>query len=70
MKKTKILRYKILDTAKEYRKRHPEWRWGQSVFNAAEDLYPIEVNKLRTTEFDCYYDDQRVSVFLDELTKE
>ena len=39
-------------------------RYGQSIFNDAYSLYPNETNELRATEYDCYYDDSRIDLFL------
>lgn len=47
-----------------------EWRLGQAYFNYAEELYPEETNQLRGTEYDCFYDDTKISLFLHELNKQ
>ena len=46
-----------------------EWRLGQAYFNYAEELYPEETNLLRGTEYDCFYDDNKISIFLEKLNK-
>ena len=46
-----------------------EWRLGQAYFNYAEELYPKEANQLRGTEYDCFYDNNKISIFLEELNK-
>ena len=46
-----------------------EWRLGQAYFNYAEELYPKETNLLRGTEYDCFYDDNKISIFLEKLNK-
>ena len=46
-----------------------EWRLGQAYFNYAEELYPEETNQLRGTDKDCFYCDELVPAFLDELNK-
>lgn len=42
-------------------------RLGQAIFNAAYEYFPIAVNKLRGTEYDCFYDDDRIGKFLEKL---
>lgn len=44
-------------------------RYGQSIFNDAYSLYPNETNELRATEYDCYYDDNKVEIFLEKLNE-
>ena len=46
-----------------------EWRLGQAYFNYAYELYPKEVNELRGTEYDCFYDNNKIPIFLEELNK-
>lgn len=46
-----------------------EWRLGQAYFNYAEELYPEEANQLRGTEYDCFYDNNKIPIFLEELNK-
>ena len=46
-----------------------EWRLGQAYFNYACELYPKETNQLRGTEYDCFYDDNKISIFLEKLNK-
>ena len=46
-----------------------EWRLGQAYFNYAEELYPEETNQLRGTEYDCFYNDNKIPIFLEELNK-
>lgn len=46
-----------------------EWRLGQAYFNYAEELYPEETNQLRGTDKDCFYCDELIPVFLEELNK-
>ena len=44
-----------------------EWRLGQAYFNYAEELYPEETNQLRGTEYDCFYNDEKIPEFLEKL---
>lgn len=46
-----------------------EWRLGQAYFNYAEELYPEKTNQLRGTGYDCFYDDNKIPIFLEELNK-
>ena len=45
------------------------WRKGQAIFNFAYKIFPEETEKLRTTNFDCFYSDQKIPSFLKELDK-
>lgn len=42
-------------------------RKGQSIYNAACDMFPAFTKELNGTEFDCFYDDEKVDIFLDKL---
>lgn len=44
-----------------------EIRYGQAIYCAAYDECPELVEKLRNTKYDCYYDDDRVTEFLEQL---
>lgn len=46
-----------------------EWRLGQAYFNYAWALYPEETNQLRGTEYDCFYNDERIPDFLEKLNE-
>ena len=46
-----------------------EWRLGQAYFNYAEELYPKETNQLRGTEYDCFYDNNKIPIFLKKLNE-
>lgn len=48
-----------------FRENNGRWRWGQSVFNAAYQLYPDKADKLRGGSFDCYYINNNIDEFLD-----
>ena len=47
-----------------------EWRLGQAYFNYAYELYPRDVDTLRWTNVDCFYDDAKIPEFLDALNKQ
>lgn len=42
-------------------------RYGQAIFNITYKMYPDIVNKLRGTDLDCFYQDEKVDKFLDAL---
>lgn len=42
-------------------------RYGQAIFNVAYKMYPNAVNKLRGTDLDCFYQDEKVDKFLNTL---
>lgn len=44
-----------------------QMRLGQLIFAEAYSKFPEAVNNLRNTKFDCYYDDDRIDLFLLEL---
>ena len=44
--------------------RFPELRHGQALFNEACSMFPEEVNKIRGTDDDCFYNNKKISVFL------
>jgi len=46
-----------------------EWRLGQAYFNYAYELYPKETEELRGTEYDCFYVNERIPVFLEKLNE-
>ena len=46
-----------------------EWRLGQAYFNYAYELFPKETDQLRGTKFDCFYVDDRIPIFIEELNK-
>lgn len=50
--------------AQELADTYKDWRWGQCVFNAYYTFFPDECNKLRGTDDDCFYRNDRVEKFL------
>lgn len=46
-----------------------EWRLGQAYFNYAYELYPKDVDSFRGTQYDCFYDDSKIPIFLEMLNK-
>ncbi len=44
-----------------------EIRYGQAVYNAAYKLFPISTKKLTGREYDCFYDSDKIDIFLEKL---
>lgn len=42
---------------------------GQALFCASYDLFPKSTDKLSGTPCDCFYEDSRMPIFLEELQK-
>ena len=53
--------------ADTYIKVNTEIRYGQAIFNAAFKLFPRAVRNLTGNEYDCYYDSNKIDVFLKKL---
>lgn len=66
--KIKSKRTQIKSLAVKYMSQYG-WRWGQSIFNAAYNLYPNEANKLRGSDVDCYHIDSNTNLFLKTINK-
>lgn len=45
----------------------PYQRYGQAVWNEMKIHFSFEMVELRGTEFDCFYDDKKVDIFLSKL---
>lgn len=56
--------------AQEYADTYKDWRWGQCIFNAYYTFFPEESNKLRGTDDDCFYRDDKVEKFLSHFRVE
>lgn len=63
----KLAVIEIKKNAAKMIKANTEIRYGQAIFNAAYTMFPHATNKLRSTEYDCYYDDSRINDFLTKL---
>lgn len=66
----KIDKLAVIEIKKEAAKLvrvNTEIRYGQAIFNAAYAMFPYATNKLRNTEYDCYYHNDRVNDFLTQL---
>lgn len=63
----KLAVIEIKKRAAQMIKANTEIRYGQAIFNAAFEMFPLATNKLRSTEYDCFYHDDRVTKFLTKL---
>lgn len=43
------------------------WRYGQSLMNVLYSTWPEKYNELTANNNDCYNDENKVSIVLDEL---
>jgi len=57
----------ILQIAQE--EKPDEWRFGQAVFNYTYQEFPDAADKIRGTEYDCFYDDSKIPKFIKKLMK-
>lgn len=59
----------LVSSSPEMRKRHPDWRWGQTVFNVAyfEFRIPGIDKHIRGSKFDPFNDDSKVEAMHDKL---
>ena len=42
---------------------------GKAIFTEACEMFPNIVKPLIATEYDCYYDDNKVEIFLEKLNE-
>jgi len=47
-----------------------ELRYGQTVMNVLNKIWPEKYHEMTTLEYDCFYDDGLVNLTLDKLKKE
>ena len=57
----------ILTLARVFQENHPNWRWGQCVFNATHSICPSKANLYRGGIYDCFHRDDKVDIFLNLL---
>jgi hypothetical protein len=55
--------------AKFWRNKFPELREGQSLMNSLFDVNPILYKEITGSEFDCFYDDKKISAFWNKLAE-
>ncbi len=51
----------------KYRFHHPTMREGQAVFNLLYEIFPTEVDPLRGSLIDPFYNDDNIPAFLEKL---
>lgn len=44
-----------------------EWRRGQAIFNLFYVIFPSIVEQLRNTKFDCFYDNNKIEIFINKV---
>ena len=59
----------IIALAGKTRKLNNQLRRGQCLFNALYDINPDVANNIRSTDSDCFYDDNKIETFFNELIK-
>jgi hypothetical protein len=52
-----------------YRKKNPGMREGQILFNVFSKLYPDMANFVCGKEFDPFYDDDRIPLFVEFISR-
>ena len=59
----------IRKKAAQYIRKNTEIREGQSIYLAAHDLFPNKAEQLKQSEYDCFYNDNKIEIFLIQLQK-
>jgi hypothetical protein len=60
-----VTKLQMLYNLSDYLKHdNSQWRYGQSLFSALNILDPETADKIRATKNDCFYQDNRVPVFI------
>lgn len=59
----------VLTAARVTLSNHPEWRWGQAVFNVMYDIFPSVANQIRGKSIDMFYKDENVEKFKELMIK-
>ena len=53
----------VLELAKVANREHPDWRWGQSVFNTLRALHRAEAEEIRGTAYDMFYVEENIEKY-------
>lgn len=53
----------VQELANEMRRDYPDWRHGQTLFNALHSVDPDLANAIRGTDADPFYRDERIAAF-------
>ena len=64
-----LLKADILTKASIMKKAYPQLKKCQCIYNEAHRLKPEIVDELDETEFDCFYDESKIDIFLEEVCK-
>lgn len=64
---TKVSRDFLVGCVADMLSAHPDWRYGQTVFNVANTLLPDCTERLRGSPLDPFYSDAMADAFLDAL---
>lgn len=62
-----MTRQDFTDMVRSAMRSYPAWRHGQAAWNIASLRFQDAVEPLRGSDVDPFYDDKRVSAFLDAL---
>lgn len=62
--------YHLISEAKQMRDNHPDWRYGQCMFNALYLIAPDIANIVRTTKAYPFHDDTRINAMIQRFFKE
>jgi hypothetical protein len=65
----KVLK-KVVDKTIEIMSEDSKQRKGQALFNAIGETHPELYKKYTGTEYDCFYDDSKISKTLEKLLEE
>lgn len=65
-----MTRAELYKLANEAVKNNPDIRLGQAMWNIASSVDPMFVNTLRGGYKDPFYDNKRISLFLDEVCED
>lgn len=59
----------VQERARELVSEHPDWRWGQALFNALYTLDPVLANQIRGTAADPFNDVIRAPEFMEAVMR-
>ena len=65
-----LLRADIIHNAYILRKLHPELRKGQAIIKVSYDIDKKKLDRVLSSEYDCFYDDSKIDMFLDKFCEE
>ena len=56
-----------LDACTLVQRKHPEWRWGQTLFNVLYEMRPDLSEMYRGEQLDPFYNDRIIDAFLESV---